>query len=167
MKLDFLYLNANEDSFEKVYGIEMSSYLLNEAAAKHCSATLCKHSYDQLLKNKKFYTVSDVDKYYKESRGKAPQYKSLKEQQIKSAILAPITDEVGLLGILEIVSKKPQELNSINANKLNDVMPFIVEAVQRSRKEEENLIEAIIQKECTSISSQCALAFCKRSEVIY
>jgi hypothetical protein len=30
-------------------------------------------------------------------------------------------------------------------------MPYIVTAVKRSKKEEENLIEAIIQKECTSI----------------
>lgn len=55
------------------------------------------------------------------------------------------------MGILEIVSEKPFVLNSINANKLVDVMPFIISAVERLKNEEENLIEAIIQKECTSI----------------
>ena len=42
-------------------------------------------------------------------------------------------------------------LNSIIANKLNDVLPFIVSAVERYKNEEENLVEAIIQRECTSI----------------
>ena len=55
---------------------------------------------------------------FKLSKGKAPQYKTLKEQGIKSAILAPIANENGLMGILEIVSYKPKVLNSINANKL-------------------------------------------------
>ena len=85
------------------------------------------------------------------SKGKAPQYQILKEQNIKSAILAPIANDDGLMGILEIVSDRPKVLNSINANKLKDVMPFIVSAVERSKSEEKNLIEAIIQQECTSI----------------
>ena len=103
------------------------------------------------MKDKKFYAVSDVDKFFKLSNGKAPQYKTLKEQGVKSAILAPIANDDGLMGILEIVSKEPRVLNSINANKLKDVMPFIISAVERSKNDEENLVEAIIQKECTSI----------------
>ena len=43
------------------------------------------------------------------------------------------------LEYLELVSHKPQVLNSINANKLVDIMPFIVMAVERSKEEEENL----------------------------
>ena len=85
------------------------------------------------------------------SEGKAPQYKALKEQGFKSAILAPIANETELLGILELVSEEPFILNSINANKLVDVMPFILMAVERSKREEEHFIEALIQQECTSI----------------
>ncbi|NNK73637.1 MAG: GAF domain-containing protein, partial [Flavobacteriaceae bacterium] len=116
-----------------------------------CDQTLCKRSYKTLIKDKKFYSISDVDKFYKLSEGKAPQYKSLKEQGVKSAILAPIAWEDRLLGILELVSRKPKVLNSVNANRLIDVMPFIVSEIERSKNEEENLIEAVIQQECTSI----------------
>jgi len=56
-------------------------------------------------------------------------------------------DDGNLLGVLELVSTKVNELNSINANKLVDVMPFIVSAVLRSIEEEQNLIDAIIQHE--------------------
>lgn len=151
LQVGFSIYNEEEDAFERVYGAGMNSFLLNKLDFKKCRGTLCNLSYRSLLEEKKFYTISDVDKYYELSKGKAPQYKTLHEQNIKSAILAPIANESGLMGILEIVSEKPKVLNSINANKLIDVMPFIISAVERSKKEEENLIEAIIQKECTSI----------------
>jgi hypothetical protein len=151
IKVGFSIYNEEEDSFERVYGVGMDSYLLNENTSLKCSEAMCNWSYETLMKDKKFYAVSDVDKFFKISEGKAPQYKTLKEQGIKSAILAPIANEDGLMGIIEIVSKEAKALNSINANKLVDVMPFIISAVERSKNEEENLIEAIIQKECTSI----------------
>lgn len=151
IKVGFSIYNEEDDKFERVYGAGMNSFLLNNQESKSCSDVLCSMSYQTLLKDKKFYSVSDVDKFYELSEGKAPQYKTLKDQNIKSAILAPIANDEGLLGILEIVSEKPKVLNSINANKLNDVMPFIVTAVERSKNEEKNLIEAIIQRECTSI----------------
>lgn len=151
IKVGFSIYNSKEDTFEKVYGAGMGSYLLNENTSLKCSEAMCSKSYQTLMKDKKFYAVSDVDKFFKISKGEAPQYKTLKDQGIKSAILAPIANEDGLMGVLEIVSEKPYVLNSINANKLVDVMPFIISAVERSKNEEENLIEAIIQKECTSI----------------
>ncbi len=151
IRVGFSIYNEEEDSFERVYGVGMNSFLLNELDSHKCAGALCSWSYDHLLRDKKFYAISNVDKYYELSKGKAPQMKTLKMQGIKSAILAPIANEQGLMGILEIVSDKAQVLNSINANKLADVMPFIVSAVERSKNDEENLIEAIIQKECTSI----------------
>ena len=151
IKVGFSIYNEEEDTFEQAYWAGMESYLLDENSSLKCSEAICSWSYQTLMKDKKFYAVSDVDKFFKLSKGKAPQYKTLKEQGIKSAILAPIANENGLMGILEIVSYKPKVLNSINANKLVDVMPFIVTAVERSKNEEANLIEAIIQKECTSI----------------
>ncbi|MCB0383375.1 MAG: GAF domain-containing protein, partial [Psychroserpens sp.] len=151
IKVGFSIYNEEDDKFERVYGTGMTSFLLNDLESKPCTNVLCSASYNTLLKDKNFYSVSDVDKYYDLTQGKAPQYKTLKDQNIKSAILAPIANDKGLLGILEIVSEQPKLLNSINANKLNDVMPFIVKSVERSKSEEKNLIEAIIQRECTSI----------------
>ncbi|MBR9846345.1 MAG: GAF domain-containing protein [Algicola sp.] len=151
IKVGFSIYNEEEHKFERVYGTNMNSFLLHDLDSKLCSGVLCSASYKTLLNDKKFYAVSDVDAYYEQSKGKAPQYKTLKNQNIKSAILAPIANDEGLMGILEIVSEEPKVLNSINANKLNDVMPFIVTAVERSKNEEKNLIEAVIQRECTSI----------------
>lgn len=163
VKVGFSIYNKEDDTFEQVYGVGMDSYLLHKNASLSCSEAMCSWSYQTLLKEKKFYAISDVDKFFKLSKGKAPQYVTLKNQGIKSAILAPIANDEGLMGVLEIVSEKPKVLNSINANKLVDVMPFIVSAVERSKSEEENLIEAIIQKECTSIHSSVHWRFEKEA----
>lgn len=151
ISVGFSIYNKKEDTFEHVYGSTIHSYLLNDSEIKKCSDVLCKLTYNRLLKEKKSISVSDVDRMMESSEVKIPHILALHEQGIKSAIFAPIANENGLMGIMEIISEKPQVLNSINANKLVDVMPFIVKAVERSKIEEENLIEAIIQQECTSI----------------
>ena len=69
-----------------------------------------------------------------------------------------------LTPILELVSYQPRALNSLNANKLIDIMPFILMAVERIKREEENLVEAIIQQECTSIHSSVHWRFAEEAK---
>jgi hypothetical protein len=164
IRVGFSIYNKEDSTFDRVYGKGVESFLLLDDDSMSCSSTLCDRSFDTLVKDKKFYAVSDVDKYYKLSKGRAPQYKSLHSQGVKSAILAPIAKDDELLGILELISDQPKVLNSINANKLVDVMPFIVSSVLRSKKEEENLIEAIIQQECTSIHPSVRWKFEKEAK---
>ncbi|MFC4723291.1 GAF domain-containing protein [Geojedonia litorea] len=159
IKVGFSAYNEEDDEFEHVFGKGVESFLLKSSEPQPCRNVLCGHSYEFLLKDKKLLSISDVDKYFETSKGKMPHIKLLKEQGIKSAILAPIADNNKLLGILELVSNKPKALNSINANRLLDVMPFIVSSVIRSKKEERNLIEAVIQQECTSIHPSVSWKF--------
>ncbi|MBC2844339.1 GAF domain-containing protein [Winogradskyella flava] len=151
LEVGFSIYNEEDSTFERVYGVGMNSFLLNDKESLSCGDALCEWSYNRLINENAYFSVSDVDRMYKLSNGQAPHIKALHDQGYKSAIFAPIANDDGLMGIIEIVSKKAQALNSINANKLVDVMPFIISAVERSKNEEENLIEAIIQKECTSI----------------
>jgi len=160
----FSIYNGEDDTFERVYGSGMNSFLLNDLDTSKCSDTLCNWSYNRLLKEKKYFSVSNVNLMYEKTQGKIPHIKMLHQQGIQSAIFAPIANDKGVMGILEIVSEKPKILNSINANKLSDIMPFIVSAVERSKSEEENLIEAIIQQECTSIHSSVNWRFVKEAK---
>ncbi len=150
IKIGFIVYNEEDQVFERVLGKGIESYLLFNHDIEACRTALCKNSYKAIVNDNTYFAISDVEKYYKLSGGVA-QYKALHDQRIKSAILAPIVDNGKLLGVLELVSNRPKELNSVNANKLIDVMPYIVSSVLRSKAEEENLIEAIIQQECTSI----------------
>ena len=150
IKVGFVIYNEAEQIFERVSGKGIESYLLLDTNVEACRTALCEDSFNTLVNERSYYTISDVEAYYKASHAE-PQYKTLHEQGIKSAIFAPIANDGKLLGILEFVSDKPHVLNSVNANKLEDVMPYIVSSVLRSKAEEENLIEAVIQQECTSI----------------
>ncbi|WP_341214714.1 GAF domain-containing protein [uncultured Wocania sp.] len=164
LKVGFSIYNKEEGVFERVYGAGMKSYLLRNYEKEKCTDALCSWSYDRLLKEKKYFSVSDVDGMFEKTKGCAPHITSLHKQGIKSAIFAPIANDDGLMGILEIVSNKVQMLNSINANKLVDVMPYIISAVERSKNDEENLIEAIIQKECTSIHPSVHWRFAREAK---
>ena len=150
LKIGFVTYNSKDDRLERVYGNGMESFLLRGKDNEQCNHALCIGSYDKIVNQKGYFTISDVEKYYKLSDGIEP-YKGLFEQGIKSAIFAPIVNEGELLGVLELVSTRKNELNGVNATKLDDVMPYIVAAVVRSKIEEENLIDAIIQNECTSV----------------
>ncbi|NNC51264.1 MAG: GAF domain-containing protein [Flaviramulus sp.] len=164
IKVGFSIYNKEDDVFERVHGEGMNSFLLGKSESKKCADALCRWSYNRLLKENRYFSVSDVDKSFEKSKGNAPHIASLYEQNFKSGIFAPIANDKELLGILEIVSNKSKVLNSINANKLVDVMPFIVSAVERSKAEEVNLIEAIIQQECTSIHSSVSWKFKKAAK---
>lgn len=152
INVGFAGYDLNTNRFLKIHGKGIESYMLKGKEMESCDAMLCDYSYGKLLGETSFFAISNVDKYYEKSKGAQP-YKNLYDQGIKSAILAPIADEGNLLGVLELVSTQVNELNSINANKLVDVMPFIVSAVLRSIEEEQNLIDAIIQHECTTVHS--------------
>jgi len=158
LRVGFVTYNSKTDQFERVYGKGIESFILNDKDIDYCNEALCQASYEKLLKQNTYFTIADVDRYYKMSEGRPP-YKGLYEQGIKSAIFAPIASDGKLLGVLEVVSTNKNELNGVNATKLDDVMPYIVSAVIRSKIEEENLIDAIIQNECTSVHSSVLWKF--------
>ncbi len=154
LKIGFSVFHKDELTFEKVQGAGMSSFLIGDTDMSSCADVLCDWSLHRLLEEQKFFSISDVAQAYALKKDKVPPHiATLHKQGIGSVIFAPIANDDGLMGILEVVSEQPKLLNSINANKLIDVMPFIVSAVEESKKAEENVIEALIQQECTSIHS--------------
>nr|WP_299387323.1 GAF domain-containing protein [Allomuricauda sp.] len=153
INVGFTGYDAKTHRFLKIYGKGIESYILKGKDMESCDDLLCEGSKGKLLADQSsYFAIPNVEKAYKMSEGGQP-YSNLHKQGIKSAILAPITDNGTLLGVLELVSNTVNELNSVNANKLEDVMPFIVSAVIRSIEEEENLVDAIIQHECTTVHS--------------
>lgn len=152
IKVGFASFDAKKNQFEEVAGIGFDSFLLRGRHAIDCKVALCEESYHKLIDFNSYFTITDMDRMVGQS-GEMQPYKGLQDQGVQSAIFAPIAYEGKLLGILEIVSQKKGVLNGVNAQKLDDVMPFIVSAVVRTKNEENNRIDAIIQNECTSVHS--------------
>ncbi len=152
VRVGFVNYNPKENQFERVFGINIESFILNGEDREKCEESLCKASFDKLLNQQTYFSIADVDMYHKLTKGNRL-YAALKDQGIKSAILAPIADKGNMLGVLELVSENRNALNSVNATKLTDVMPYIVSAVMRSKSEEANMVDVVIQHECTSVHS--------------
>ncbi len=150
IKVGFSNFNPENQALERVPFKNIDSYILYDQFSDCCETALCGGTYHYLFEESTYFAISDVKKYQKSTPDEL-MYKNLIAQNINSAILAPIKSEGKMLGILEIVSPNVHELNSINANKLQDVMPYLVDSVLRSKAKAENELELIIQQECTSI----------------
>jgi tetratricopeptide (TPR) repeat protein len=70
---------------------------------------------------------------------------------VRNLLVAPLIFEGKTIGILELGSSKPGDLNAINALKLLDVLPLFSLALKRSLEDMENRIQAIIKEKCTAI----------------
>ena len=150
LNVGFSSYNEEDKVLERVPERGIVSFVLTQKPSSTCETALCPGSYHTIFMEKKFFAISDVEKYYAKDT-KETFYKNLLDQNIKSAIFAPITSGDSFLGLLEIVSPTKLELNSVNANKLLDLMPYLEDTVLRSKAEGENALELIIQDECTSI----------------
>lgn len=150
IKVGFSGYDNYSNRFIKIYGKGIESFILKDQEAESCHTMLCDYSYVKLIGETTSFAIANMKEYVKKSNNAQP-YKNLYEQGFNSAILAPIAQDGNLLGVLEIVSPNINDLNSINATKLEDVMPFIVSAVLRSIEEEQNMIDAVIQHECTTV----------------
>ncbi|TPN82445.1 GAF domain-containing protein [Aquimarina algicola] len=150
IKVGFSNYDPEEKMLERIPVKNVESYLLYGRSTDNCETALCKGTFHNLFKESTYFAISDVKKFQK-STPKEIMYKGLIAQGINSAIFAPLKSDDQLLGILEIVSPNIHELNSINANKLKDIMPYLVDSVLQSKIQAENELELIIQQECTSI----------------
>ncbi|MFC6269070.1 GAF domain-containing protein [Frigoriflavimonas asaccharolytica] len=104
---------------------------------------------DMFTNLQKYYTISDVEKSYKENPSDEI-VKFLYNKGIRSAIFAAIRKESNQLGVIEMFSKE-KSLNGINEINFDEVRPFIEDTLERIYNTYENKISAIIQKEYTSI----------------
>ncbi len=163
LQVGFVDFNEEDETFERLHYKEMKSYILEDKESQGSKEALCDRSYHTLFEKNEFYCISDTERYHK-LYPKNVLYKKLLDQGIKSAILAAVVQDGNLIGLLELASFSPRKLNSINANKLKDIMPFLEDAVIRAKKAKENELELIIQEECTSIHTSVHWKFRKEAK---
>src|SRR5690554_2478770 len=143
VEVGFTEYNEELELFDRVLFKEISSFILNGEEYQMSREALCKTSYYTLFKQKEFYVIIDSE-YYHNLYPDNILYKKLLDQGFRSAIFASVISNNKVLGILEVVSPNPNELNTINANKLELLMPFIVDSVVRAKENLENELELII-----------------------
>lgn len=154
LRMGLLIYNEEEGKFMKppFKKGELESFILLDENEIPCEKAFLGCSFSTLLEDKKPFSISNVE-YFATIPGNEKFAKHLLAQDIKSCILAPVIKDNKLLGIMELVSSKPRQLNSINASNLDLILPYIVDTLERYSIDLENQLEAIIQREYTAIHS--------------
>lgn len=155
LKIGLTIFGQTRKAFElRIVKQKLFSHLLYNSTIEECESLLCSETFENLIKDSQYLVVPDIDVHL-ESLSDNPQKRNflekLKLQNVKSFIFVPLVENNKIFGLLELSSSRTRELNSVNANKLNFVLPFIKEKVAKAFSETENQVEAVIQKEYTSI----------------
>jgi hypothetical protein len=151
LRVGFTSFDKTEGKFSsKIFGQEVQSFLLLNKDDSECNKVLSKASYQNLIDEHDYYAISDLHEYLVNDPNNVVASQLL-SQNIQSIILAPIVKNGALLGILELVSPRVNELNSVNAHKLEIVMPFLVDTIERKVVDFQNRIDAVIQKNYTTM----------------
>lgn len=104
--------------------------------------------YEKACKYKEVLLIEDLESM----SNKTPVERDLIEEGIRSIIVAPLFNkEDQVIGLLEIGSPRPFELHSFVELKFKEVISLFSLAVERSREEIDNQIEAIIREQFTAV----------------
>jgi hypothetical protein len=140
------------------------SLILNNKKEIKCNDFFCDGIVHKIFKVHQALAISNVTRYGQQS-GENEFYKRLKNKDIESIILIPIkTKKGGDLAVLEIASPRAYELNSVNQQKLKDIIPVFEAAISRRAEEYHNTLEATIQEHYTSIHPSVKWRFYEASE---
>ena len=165
LKFGFIIYNAEEEKFNRPikFDAQMHSFLLLNDQEVNCQNALFGCSFENLLEKKEPFVISNVEKFSQE-RGNQGLGKHLLSQNIGSCIFAPIIKNDHFLGILEIISQNPRELNTINATKLELILPYLTDTIDRYNTDMQHQVEAIIQREYTTIHPSVYWKFKKEAQ---
>lgn len=83
-------------------------------------------------------------------RGSAIEEETIK-RGVRNVVVAPLSYQDDLIGVLELGSPHPGDLHALNTMKLREVLPLFSMAIKRSLDELDTRIQAIIKEQCTAI----------------
>ena len=166
LEFGFALFDDEKEQFQNSQSNFIDSFILDAISKNGCREAFCHGAYKSIVEQHKYFSITDVDDYA-ERNPENRFAKHLRSKGIKSVILAPVSKNNRLLAILELVSYSKNDLNNINATKLDDIVPYIAETVENLRQERKNRIKAIIQSEYTSIHPSVEWKFEEEAERLY
>lgn len=136
----------DEHNFTNKYQIHhafLSKRIKNLLAPKYKDSI-----YEKVCKSKETQIIEDMERL----ENKTSLEKNLLKENIRSIILVPlIRKNDQIIGLLELGSPKAYDLNSFTAIKLREIRDLFRIAMQRSRIEIDNEIDAIIRDQYTAL----------------
>ncbi len=122
------------------------SFILSDRCRKKCSSVEGS-IYNQVFQTNDSVVVEDLA----QRAALTPLEQEIMQQGIRNLFIAPLYYEEQLMGLLELGSPNPGDLNALNAFKLKEVLALFSIAVKRSLDEMTDRVEAVIKEQCTAI----------------
>lgn len=123
-----------------------NSFLMNEQCVS-CCKDYRGSIYERALETNEPQIIHDLDNLSKCS----PVDQAVAVQGIKNLLVAGLKTETKNIGMLELASSVPGDLNALNAVKIMDVLPLFTLALQRSIEDIEAQVQSIIKEKCTAV----------------
>lgn len=163
LKFEFSIYTLIDGNIKYKYYNNQKSFLIQEKCDHYCNGHFCDGILKKVFLDNEILAISDIEMYAKSTNNNGLS-QTLLSQGIQSIILAPIQLNDNLYGVMEVVSKNKFELNSLNANKLLDIIPVFKVAAKRYLEELDNKLEAVIQEHYTSIHPTVKWKFYEAAE---
>lgn len=142
-------ISLDSDHLVSMEEKNIDSLILKPGDSLDCNTDLCDYTVHQLMVNKEPLVIPNAKKFH--ANGPSSFSKKLIKSEFNSYILAPAVHEGELLGFMELGAKENYELHEGTLDLLDQVLPILSMAKKRFHTEAQNLVEAIIQQECTTI----------------
>jgi hypothetical protein len=165
LKVGFSVFDVSDSSLQATRIKKSESIILLDSEKKiSCNTFFCDHIISKVFEKQEIVAISDTEKYGKLSNYNQF-YTRLKKKNIGSILLVPIkASENNDLAVLEIASPRSYELNSVNKQKLKDIIPVFKAAIDRSSEEYLNILEATIQEHYTTLHQTVKWKFYEAAE---
>jgi hypothetical protein len=161
LKTGFVSWNKERNMLQSLgYGF-WNSIVLKDKKNKTIEEAFCTPSEVCLFNRKAPYIIPEV---YEEDAKNSVLHAALVKQKLKSYVVIPLLDNDELIGVLELGSENPNEMNAITVHQMLEVVPLFTTAMKRSQEEMENQIESIIRQKCTAIHPTVAWRFTEAAE---
>ena len=156
---------ADVDSIEGARGVGRS-LLLCEECAPTCPNRASSH-YAAVFHGTAPVIVQDL----KKSKVRTGYEHHLRKHGHRSLLIYPLHVEGKLVGLMELASPRPGDLNAFNARRLVDVVPLFATTLKRNLDQLEDRVQSLIKRKYTAIHSavewrfrDAALKYLERSE---
>ena len=136
---------ADVDAIEGARAVGRSLLLCDECAPT-CSNRARSH-YASVFEGSDPVIVRDL----KQSRIRTGYEHHLREHGHRSLLLYPLRVGDKLVGLMELASPRPGDLNAFNARRLLDVVPLFGTTLKRNLDELEDRVQALIKRKYTAI----------------
>ncbi len=124
----------------------VNSFMLDDKCI--CEGATCSGTvYDRLMTTNEVVIINDLKKH----AGCTSVEMAIIDQGIRNLTLAPLEYNDELIGIMELGSPHPGDLNEINSMLLKEVLPLFAMCVKRSMDDLNAEVQSVIKEKCTAI----------------